>query len=50
MYRVFNMGVGAILVASPEAADRLLAKLPHAVRVGAIADHRQSPVELTPTP
>ena len=50
MYRVFNMGVGAILVASPEAADRLLDKLPNAMRVGTIAAHRQSPVELTPTP
>ena len=50
MYRVFNMGVGAILVASPEAADRILEQLPNAVRVGSIAAHRQSPVELTPTP
>ena len=50
MFRVFNMGVGAILVASPEAADQLLARLPHALRVGVIADHRQSPVELTPSP
>jgi phosphoribosylaminoimidazole synthetase len=49
MFRVFNMGVGAILVASPEAADRLLEDLPNALRIGTIAAHRQSPVELTPT-
>ncbi len=50
MFRVFNMGVGAVLVASPDAAARLLEDLPHAVRVGTIAARRQSPVELTLTP
>jgi len=42
--------VGAILVASPDAAARILDELPHARRVGTIAARRQSPVELTPTP
>ena len=50
MFRVFNMGVGAILVASPDAAARLLDELPHALRVGTIAARSQSPVELTPAP
>ena len=48
MYRVFNMGVGAILVAAPDAAAKLLRELPHALRIGEIASRRRSPVELTP--
>ncbi len=48
MYRVFNMGIGAILVVAPEAAAQLLSDLPHALRVGEIVTRRQSPVELTP--
>ena len=47
MYRVFNMGIGAILVAAPDAAAQLLGDLPHALRVGEIVARRQSPVELT---
>ena len=47
MYRVFNMGLGAILVAAPDAAAQLLGDLPHALRVGEIVARRQSPVELT---
>ena len=47
MFRVFNMGVGAILVAAPDAAAQLLNELPGALRVGEIVARRQSPVELT---
>lgn len=50
MFRVFNMGVGAILVVSPDAAARLRDKLPHGVRIGEIVGRRQSPVELAPGP
>ncbi|MBI2907292.1 MAG: phosphoribosylformylglycinamidine cyclo-ligase [Chloroflexi bacterium] len=35
MYRVFNMGLGMVLIAAPQDADRLLA-LPTALRVGEV--------------
>ncbi|MBF8265762.1 MAG: Phosphoribosylformylglycinamidine cyclo-ligase, chloroplastic/mitochondrial [Dehalococcoidia bacterium] len=34
MYRVFNMGVGMVVVASPQNGEELLSKLPGAWRLG----------------
>ena len=36
MYRVFNMGVGLVLVVAAEAADEVLARLPEAWRLGEV--------------
>lgn len=46
MFRVFNMGVGMILVVAPETVDTMCAELPDALQIGKIIERRKSPVEL----
>lgn len=46
MYRVFNMGVGVIIVCRPDAGERLLAELPGAFVAGAVAPRHGAAVEL----
>ncbi len=48
MFRVFNMGVGAILVAAPEAAEQIARALPDSSVVGTIAARGVRPVQLEP--
>lgn len=38
MYRTFNMGVGMVVVAAPDAVDRTLELLPGAFVLGAVDD------------
>jgi phosphoribosylformylglycinamidine cyclo-ligase len=40
MYRVFNMGIGMAVVASPENAASIKERLPEAIRIGEVV-HRQ---------
>jgi phosphoribosylformylglycinamidine cyclo-ligase len=40
MYRVFNMGIGMVLICSPDNADRLIGKLPEAKVIGEVAKQR----------
>ncbi|MEX2237882.1 MAG: phosphoribosylformylglycinamidine cyclo-ligase [Dehalococcoidia bacterium] len=49
MFRVFNMGIGMIVVVSPEKADELLGALPGAVRVGSV-EAGEPRVRLDPEP
>jgi phosphoribosylformylglycinamidine cyclo-ligase len=37
MYRVFNMGIGMVLICSPDNADGLISKLPEARVIGEVA-------------
>jgi phosphoribosylformylglycinamidine cyclo-ligase len=46
MYRVFNMGLGLVVVASPEAAAELERALPGALRVGEVVERTAGPVIL----
>ena len=46
MYRVFNMGVGMVIIVAPDAADELLAALPGALRVGEVVERRDAAVIL----
>ena len=46
MFRVFNMGIGAILVVASEAADNLLDEFPGSLRIGEILERRDAAVEL----
>lgn len=46
MYRVFNMGIGMVIVAEAGAADRLLGLLPGAFRAGEILERGASAVVL----
>ncbi len=46
MYQVFNMGVGLVIVAAPDAAERLLRELPEAFRAGEIVPRREKAVEI----
>ena len=39
MYRVFNMGIGMVLICSPDNADGLISKLPEAKVIGEVAKH-----------
>jgi phosphoribosylformylglycinamidine cyclo-ligase len=40
MYRVFNMGIGMVVICSPENADRLISKLPEANVIGKVEKQR----------
>lgn len=46
MYRVFNMGVGVVIVCRPDACETLLAKLPGAFVAGSVAPRNGAAVEL----
>ena len=50
MFRVFNMGVGAIFIVASETAHNLLAKFSGSVRIGEIVERRDVPVELAGLP
>jgi phosphoribosylformylglycinamidine cyclo-ligase len=39
MYRVFNMGIGMVVVASPNEAAQLARALPDAYTIGSIVHH-----------
>ena len=47
MYRVFNMGVGVVIVCRPDAGETLLAELPGAFVAGSVAPREDAAVELT---
>jgi len=40
MYRVFNMGIGMVLICSPESAGQLIGKLPEAKVIGEVVKQR----------
>jgi len=40
MYRVFNMGIGMVLICSPQDADQLTKALPEAYIVGEVVKQR----------
>ena len=46
MYRVFNMGVGVVIVCRPDAGETLLAELPGAFMAGTVAPRDSAAVEL----
>jgi phosphoribosylformylglycinamidine cyclo-ligase len=46
MYEVFNMGVGLVLMVSPDDADEVLASIPGSLRVGGVVEWTGRPVEL----
>lgn len=46
MYEVFNMGIGLVLMVSPEDADHVRAAIPEALTIGAIREWTGRPVEL----
>ncbi|MCY3913702.1 MAG: phosphoribosylformylglycinamidine cyclo-ligase [Chloroflexi bacterium] len=46
MYRVFNMGVGVVIVCRPDAGEALLAELPGAFVAGSVAPRDGAAVEL----
>ena len=46
MYRVFNMGVGVVIVCRPDAGETLLAELPGAFVAGSVAPRDSAAVEL----
>ncbi len=46
MYEVFNMGIGLVLMVSPEEADEVRAAIPEALTVGSIREWTGRPVEL----
>ena len=46
MYRVFNMGVGVVIVCRPDAGETLLAELPGAFVAGSVAPRDGAAVEL----
>ena len=50
MFRVFNMGVGAIFIVASETAHNLLAEFSGSVRIGEIVERRDVPVELAGLP
>ncbi|MBN1855405.1 MAG: phosphoribosylformylglycinamidine cyclo-ligase [Dehalococcoidia bacterium] len=43
MYRVFNMGTGMILIASPEKAQQLARDIPSAYTIGEVVPHKDGP-------
>lgn len=47
MYRVFNMGVGVVIVCRPDVGGTLLAELPGAFVAGSVAPREDAAVELT---
>ena len=47
MYRVFNMGVGVVIVCRPDASGTLLAELPGAFLAGTVAPRDGAAVELS---
>ena len=46
MYEVFNMGIGLVLMVSPDEADEVMAALPEALRIGEIRPDTGRRVEL----
>ncbi len=46
MYEVFNMGIGLVLMVSPEDADEVRAAIPEALTIGGITSWSGRPVEL----
>ena len=46
MYEVFNMGIGLVLMVSPDDADGVLASIPGSRLVGGVVDWTGRPVEL----
>ena len=40
MYRVFNMGIGMVLICSPDNADQLTKSLPEAKVIGKVVEQR----------
>jgi phosphoribosylformylglycinamidine cyclo-ligase len=40
MYRVFNMGIGMVLICSPDNADQLTKALPEAYTLGKVTEQR----------
>ena len=46
MYRVFNMGVGVVIVCRPDAGETLLAELPGAFMAGSVVPRDGAAVEL----
>lgn len=46
MYEVFNMGIGLVLMVSPEDAREVAAAIPEALRIGEIREWTGRPVEL----
>jgi phosphoribosylformylglycinamidine cyclo-ligase len=46
MYRVFNMGVGLVIIASPASAERLTRALPRAFRAGEVVERVDAAVHL----
>jgi len=46
MYEVFNMGIGLVLMVSPEDAEEVRAAIPEALAIGAIRAWTGRPVEL----
>lgn len=46
MYEVFNMGIGLVLMVSPEDAEEVAAAIPEALRIGEIRSWTGRPVEL----
>ena len=46
MYEVFNMGIGLVLMVSPEDSAEVQAAIPEALRIGAIRQWTGRPVEL----